>query len=654
MIGILYLALFIACGYACVTCLLPSKRPVFRAWLGAALGVLLMMWLPALPAFLTGFTLAAHWLALALLALCTLLCRALRDRHSPPVRWEAADTDALKRVLLVAVPLTLLGGYLQWTHNIRPQDGALYVGQSTYGDLPLHMSIITGLRNAPFPPEYSILPGARLAYPFLADSLSTSLMMMGLDLRGALVLPGTLMMALVFSGYTLLALRLAQNPRAAVLAALLVFLNGGLGFLYVFDMWGVGLGAPGSREMQMGTWLERLGAMMRGWYQTPVNHAEFTTYNLRWSNIIADMFVPQRTFLGGWTMLLPCLYLLWDGMHADRPNFRQFALLGVMAGGLPLLHTHSFLALGLASAAWLAHTLFKRKDARGFLLYGGIAVLLALPQLVAFTFRQASAQGFLRLQFNWVNNSGGHGLRDGYLWFYVKNVGLPFLLLLLALFENNARHRLICLGGFAIFAVAECVLFQPNEYDNNKLFYVWYALCAVPVAEYAFLLWEKIRALRARRVIAALACFTFFASGSLSLAREAVSSYELFPREDVDVAEFVRENTPEGSTFISWTQLNNPVSALAGRRIVCGPDIWLYYHGFDPAVLAGRKQDIRAFYADPRAHADVLTRYGVDYILLGRHERSNLSPDIGALEELYEAVYRDASQEYVVYRVPRG
>ena len=39
------------------------------------------------------------------------------------------------------------------------------------------------------------------------------------------------------------------------------------------------------------------------------------------------------------------------------------------------------------------------------------------------------------------------------------------------------QNRLIALGAFLILLVAEFVLFQPNEYDNNKLIYVWFLLC---------------------------------------------------------------------------------------------------------------------------------------------------------------------------------
>ena len=651
MLFLPYLALYLFCGCVIIRMLLPGQRPLYRLWIGFCLGVLLMMWLPALMAFALAFSVKGHLLALIPLTLVTFASFLTRDRKTQLKLFSNEDAGDLRLLLLVALPLTLLGAYLQWTHHLRPAADGLHVGQSTYGDLPLHTGIITSLRDARFPADYSILPGKRLAYPFLADSFSTSFMLFGASLQVALVLPGTLMMALAFAGFTLLALRMANRRRAAVLAVLLVFLNGGLGFLYSLDMLGQNLGQAGINELQNGTWAQRLQTILTGWYQTPVNHAEFTTYNLRWSNIIADMFIPQRTFLGGWMMLMPLLYLLYDGLRENTRRARQFAVLGVMAGGLPLLHTHSFLALGLCSAGWLVHDLFKHRAIRHWLLYGGIALALALPQLFAFTFSQAGADGFLRFQFNWVNNSGGAGLRDGYLWFYLKNLGLPFLLLIFSLFEKNRTHRHIFAGAFAIFAAAELIIFQPNEYDNNKLFYVWYALCAVPLSEYAFQLYDRLKGIRARRLLAVLCCLVFFLSGSLSLAREAVSDYQSFSAQAVGAAEYAERQTPPHCTFLTWTQHLNPVSALAGRSIVCGPKLWLYFHGFDTDA---RETEIRAFYENPGDNLALLSRYAVSYILLGPYERSELRVDKQELESLFERVYADEQEEYVIYRVPQG
>ena len=136
-------------------------------------------------------------------------------------------------------------------------------------------------------------------------------------------------------------------------------------------------------------------------------------------------------------------------------------------------------------------------------------------------------------------------MRDGYLWFYLKNIGLPFLLLIFSLFERDRKHRHIFAGAFAIFIVAELIIFQPNEYDNNKLFYVWFALCAVPVSEYAFRLYDKLKGIRARSLLAALCCLMFFLSGSLSLAREAASDYQAFSRQAVLAAAYAQEQTPQ-------------------------------------------------------------------------------------------------------------
>jgi len=440
-------------------------------------------------------------------------------------------------------------------------------------------------------------------------------------------------------------------------------------------MSGVSLGNTSANALQMGTWMDRLRNVLQGWYQTPVNHAEFTTYNLRWSNIIADMLIPQRTFLGGLCLLLPCVYLLYDAItekarylkpanetlaglpllqpYGNNDNHR-FLLLGIMAGGLPLVHTHSFLALALLSAGWFAYDMIHSQKERlqrllSWLIYGVLAACMALPQLVVWTFPQSMGSGhFLRFQFNWVNNAGGAGLRDGYLWFYIKNIGVPFILLILALFEKDRKRRFIASGAFSIFIVAELIVFQPNEYDNNKLFYVWYMLCAVIAADYAVTLFSRLKGLRSRSVLVVAGIFVCFSSGAMSLARECVSDYQMFSANDIQAAAFIERETDRDAVFMTWTQHINPVSSLAGRTIVCGPALWLYYHGFD---LAGREGDIRRFYADPAGNTDVLTKYGVDYIMIGSYERSSLDIDFAYFDSSFLRVYADDSDDIVIYRV---
>ena len=79
-------------------------------------------------------------------------CFFLRD-PSPVKKWDAREKQLAGQMLMVVLPLTLLSAYLQYTHCLRVgNDGGWWVGQSTYGDLPMHMSFITSLKNAAFPP----------------------------------------------------------------------------------------------------------------------------------------------------------------------------------------------------------------------------------------------------------------------------------------------------------------------------------------------------------------------------------------------------------------------------------------------------------------------------------------------------------------------
>lgn len=653
MIAFLYLACYLLCGVTIVRFLLPRHPVLNRIWLGLSLGLLLMMWLPALCAFALDFTMTAHWTALIPLALLTGGAYFARDRRSVKP-WDAEESRQLKQAALLITPFVLYSCWLQYTHVMRiAPDGSWNVGQSTYGDLPMHLSFITNLANEPFPADYPFYPGEQLSYPFLTDSLSTSFYMMGCSLQMATIFPACLMMTLCYLGVLLLAREMTGGKKAAVIAMLLFFLNGGLGFLYDFDQ-AAGFESDGSLTV-----IARLRNILEGYYKTPTNQPD--PNNLRWSNVICDLMVPQRTLLGGWCMVIPCFYLLYTSFAPQKRDVNRtvqsVALLGAWGGALPLIHTHSFLALGLFTAGTMIYDLIHDKQRWKLLgwyaLYGIIAVALAAPQLILFTFAQAfqgeGANTFLRFQFNWVNNRNGMGMRDFYLWFYIKNIGLPFIALLLAVIEKNPRHRRIFSGVLGIALAAEFIRFQPNEYDNNKLFYLAWLMCTMIVADWAVMMYRRMLGLRARRVIAAAIAFVTFFSAGLTLWREAVSDYQSFSAYSVEAGEFVRDNTEDDAVFLTGTQHLNPVASIAGRHVVCGPDLWLYYHGFNTME---RNYDISRFLTSPEENLDVLEKYDVDYIYVSSYERAKYEVDFEALDSLFVRVFEN--WEAVIWIVPEG
>lgn len=672
LLAIAYFLAFQGLGLFSARCLLPRRKALDRIWMGMSLGLLEEMVLPAGFAFLLSFDIAAHLLALLLGMGIGAFFWCVRDRR--PVRpWDGEETRTARRMLFFIVPLTVLGGYLQYTHVLRVDEaGNWNVGQSTYGDLPMHMGFITGLVGKHFPADYPFYPGHRLSYPFLADSLSSTFCLMGCSLQAAIIFPGTFMMMLCYLGILILGRQMTTGKKTVLLAAALFFFNGGLGFLYDFDQ-AAGFNPDGGLTV-----LDRLRNILEGYYKTPTNQPE--PNNLRWSNVICDLMVPQRTLLGGWAVGLPCFYLLETLFRPDLRDRgeqpRGQILLGFWAGMLPLIHTHTFLALGLSSLGVMGYDLIhagRRRNDGGsagtgpaetdrsgirilqrYLIYGGIAAIIALPQLIGFTFAQTFQQqtgnaGFVRFQFNWVNNPSGHGMRDFYIWFYVKNIGLPFLMLLLAALEKEAKQRRLFSGMILIVLAAELIRFQPNEYDNNKLLYIAWMYGCMIVSNWAAKVWRMLKELRGRRVLAGGMAVMLFLSPALTIARECVSSYQAFSRDAVEAGEFVRKETERDAVFLTGTQHLNPVFAIAGRTVVCGPDLWLYWHGFNTSE---RKQDLALVFENPEGNADILEKYGVDYIYVSSYERGDYEVDSDGLAKVGEKIFEN--REAAVYRVRKS
>ena len=122
-----------------------------------------------------------------------------------------------------------------------------------------------------------------------------------------------------------------------------------------------------------------------------------------------------------------------------------------------------------------------------------------------------------------------------------------------------------------------------------------------------------------------------------------------FSRESVEVGEFVRDGTGKDTVFLTGTQHLNPVLSIGGRTIVCGPDLWLYWHGFDTTE---RKADLRLFYEDPENHPEIPQKYNADYIYVSSSERAEYDVDEEALDRNYQKVFENG--EATIWEVAGG
>ena len=605
MLGILIYVYFIALGCLYSNIIFAERDNSFKYYMGGIFGNLLLMCGIVPFAFVLGFSKSAHIVLIAAAALPYLFIRlGKKEKHG-----TAGECLISRKILLFLIlPVSLIIWILMTNHILTPYDGGgVASGQCTYGDLQMHLGFITSIaQQGKFPPDYAFLSGYRLNYPFFADMLSASLFLFGTPLRWAVLVPSYVISGLLVTGFYLLAYKITNKKSAAVLAVVFFFINGGFGFAYFIE----GAKADPTQFTRIFT----------DYYHTPTN---FNEMNIRWSNTICDMIIPQRTTMFGWCIVIPCIYLLIDALKSN--SRRAFVILAITAGCMPMIHTHSFLALGMISAvmffAYLKNAPNKKSYIANWVIYGAIVLIMALPQLMLWTFSQTSGNdSFLNFHFNWVNHS------DPYLWFYIKNWGLPFILAIPAYFNSNSDNKKLLLSALFIFAAAEIIQFQPNEYDNNKLFYISYMIVIIITSGFMYDLYGKLTDIKLKQYFAVIAIVLCTLSGALTIGREYVSGgqYQTFTKDDIDIAEQIKQNIPKDAVVLTSTTHINPVVTLAGRTVYVGSSLYVHFHGFINEYEQRNEEVTKIYSADIDELKSFCSQNGIDYVYVGNYERNNM------------------------------
>lgn len=695
VMGVGYYLLFLIMGIFFAWKVFYKEKGSIRILTGSVIGNVAMMWMPCIFAFFFGFSMISHGIALCFTAVLFVL--GMIFSKSPNHREKTKKTT-FKRLLrehaylFLILPVFFFFCFLLYTHTIPYYaDGSMHTGQSTNGDMNMHLGFITSIANQQiFPPEYSILPGNKLSYPFLCDSISSSIYLFGSSLRVAYIVPMMIAFLQVAVGIVVLGQNMLKSRGKAILAWVFFIFNGGFGIYYFLK--------NVTKDTSVFT------RIFTEFYQTPTNFADG---NIRWSNVLVDLLLPQRATLFGWSVLIPIVYLLYRGIQQHKRSY--FIAVGLLAGSLPMIHTHSFLAMGCICAMWLIYSMrsevnrgWKNKESKielivlfvfflvmcsfdalrrkfdiptnvylilallvvvaivilcvylgirgirtngkdsliwNWLLLLGIVVILALPQLFFWTFSQANGEQFVRGCFNWAN------LDDTYLGFYFKNMGIVWIIGIVALIFTRTRNYFMVAPAFFIWTLVELVAFQPNEYDNNKLLYIAYLFFCFFVADYIVELVKKFHSKAVKTGV--IACIVLISSISalLTMGREVVSDYELYSADEVEMCKFIETSTEPTDVILTDTRYNNGVAALTGRNIVCGSDSFLYFHGLSYMQQA---EDVMNMYRNP-ANMPLYDLYQVKYVYVSDSERATYGiTDEAAFAEEFEIVHQIG--EVTLYR----
>jgi len=699
-----------------------EERAAVAAVAGIVLGAVGAL-LAALATSLTTASVFAGPLSVALLALV-----GARFAGDPRRPWEQSFAEARERwrsralwPMAALMVVASIGFSLAFAHALFPgRDGSITAGYSTvWADWSLHATAANSfVAGHNLPPQDPIFSGTPFRYPFVPDFSSSMLLVLGASLRFALEAPDVVLCVAATVLVVSLAHRLAGSFAAGVVAMAVVLLGGGLGFT---GLWWDACTAAGYQHAQcsaahlashpadtigVGTVVLRRSISMiadqprayDGLLTAARDSPLGSTH--QWYTPLLAWWLPQRTFVYGFAMVMAVLLLVETGLQRAPPAWSPFCVGGLLVGILPWMHVHSFFVLLMALP--VAALLRRRRE---WLALGGIGFVLALPRVVQLALGgHGSTTGpygddtFPYLQPGWMWNddpSWSHvhfsfgvipsllvqvarvALSPGFWGFWLLNTGVLVPMCMVAVagvllwrvpqgWARAAAERVagvfprpllcFCLPLLLVFPVANVVVFQAWNWDNTKLLAYW-QLAAALLTGVLVTSWWRARGWRAASATAML--FTILASGGLVMLRllpwtpqdHSPGVFTWASAEDQRLAQQVEAVTPPRSVFVTAGSPDDPVLTLAGRSAVLGYNGWLFSYGTD---FGTRVSDVATILrgcrgSDPCAVYDLLRRYNVAFVRIGYPEIRQQGADAAWWAEHFPAVAQDS--DTVVYDV---
>ncbi len=530
---------------------------------------------------------------------------------------------------------------------------------NNFGDLPFHLSVISSFAYGNnFPPDDPTYAGVRFTYPFLTDFVSAIFVRCGADFRQSMFIEN-FVVAVAFIGLLhRWALEMLRDKIAAVITPLLVILSGGLGWIMLWKQ---------IREKGYGELSQILQNLPPSFTVIPE-----TTW--RWGNAVSTLLIPQRGFLLGLPLAVIVFTQWWlseeqtkeagakgeqgkaeikgqqgkrgkglgkkqkrlkeeaeleranlaPSSHLSHSRFpfspvplsvRRMIAAGVVAGLLPLVHAHSFVVVMVVGACMA----LLQQRWRDWIAFFVVASLIALPQMWWSTHNSAVDAGkFFDWQFGW-----DHG-QENAIWFWFKNTGLFIPLTVAAILWRKGREPLVSRRLLIFFLPFTLCFITPNVlkmapwiWDNIKVLFYWWLASAPLVALLLARLWRQAGL---RRAIAVALFTCVILAGALDVAAIVLRSsrYEIFNSDGLRFAELIKQQTAPRALVIHAPVHNHPVF-LTGRRSLMGYPGHVWTHGLE---FAQRESEIKKVYFGAPDAMQILTKYGVDYIVVSPLERN--------------------------------
>jgi len=488
-------------------------------------------------------------------------------------------------------------------------------GGSNWSDLGVHLGIAQSLNAGNFPPQVPYFAGLPLVYHWFADLHAA----MAASVAGLFSVPAMVVQSAILAGALVLLVysltrHLMRGPRArraALIAAALAVFGGGLGYLRFVGDLTAGLGDP----------LSLIAA-------NSYDNQWLTSWPFfRIPSVMGTGLLVHRATTAGLPILVGAILLLVAGLptaEERRRGWRDRPMLIALAGGTGALlapfHFFFFPAFGLLTLLYvlIGRRLDSARNALLFLAPYLLALPFALPALL-----QSAESGSLQLVRGWESAP----ITDGpaaVVFFYLTNLGLPFVLALVALvLEGVPRRAFLAAWVALLFWVPNVVQVSVIAFDMNKYFQAMWIAVAI-LAGWLVRRWPAP---------ALLAVFALSIPAPLLVAAwTATSDLQVLSARQLDAANWVASSTPPRSVFVTdgWVNsLTDPAGRL--RLTTFGP--YVANLGYAPDERIAQVQGIYCA-GMPLLSADLMRSLHASYVVdAGRPGDCSAPTDFGASDQ---------------------
>lgn len=456
-----------------------------------------------------------------------------------------------------------------------PSPQGVIVGGWNWSDLFAHLPIITSVNEGNFPPQTPFFAGEPLNYHWFVDFHTAFLGKLGFNPIDVIRFENSLYNALLLLVAFAFASRFLKS-RAAWLAVVLFLFGGSFAYVNFFT------------DFAQNPTLDLIkeNAYDNNWkeFQIP--------------SLMGGYLVVQRAQMIGFPVLVAVLLLLWDGWRRKENLF----LAGLMTSLLVPFQYFAFGAtLGLAGLLFAYRTWEERKINFSFAYYVAPLVLAVPFILSALDIGQKA--GLLQFTPGWLAPKEPLG----FVFFYLANFGLVFIMALLAFKEK----KILWTWMLALFMVPNLITLSGTQWDMTKFF----AYMTLPASVLAAAWLSK-----QNNAIKTIGVSLSILTPLLFLAWMFQSTWIGLGAEELQAGEWIKNNTAQLSVFAAYPSYNSPIDSVGGRFRLTGYSSWMGNYGLN---YQEREKALEKIYCGSAGESRTeIGRYNVSYVYSGENEKA--------------------------------